>query len=674
MRLRNLTTSGSQLKKHYAQSMSLDELRRIANRDRESWSQPRQRHATARSPNPCLSDTELDCQKVDEGSLVDPELDASELQEDGVLPSTVVGQEKLLSVLELRAEKIARDRNELETALPSSKTESRPSTKELPVEKLTLPKSFDTYSAEHQQILIELERAKERERDLGTIKRTYKAIAILGCLGPFNPVEVKEIQECGNFLKMVVDQGLPGKVRRGRIQDIRDNMLTRIGKCDDPPEDSWKDLYNTYLDRRHYSLARFEQDIGDLDEKITRLRDERANQNKIRNNSQHRNREARVRAKQKKVRFASSVVTGGPGHTWRDVPEGVELDLLDSDSTRARVTLTADEKRRLNTENRRHAQYQVQDRKEVRLQAQLALFKANDTSSPQPGAGQTPETAATAHENADAESEVSEEDAGHETVFAAGRREPAVRDDFFTPAPFPGTLQEAQDDEEINRLENSRQQEERARAAVSADGRHASHVMSGQASDQDLLERMRKRRAEGYQGIEATGRPSVLENGVNESDDEANLSLESEPESEITMSDNEPTQIFKYEVHAQTAGIQIYNDYETYTPKTYSNLKKANQHVADLTTSLLRRYPPEHGVENGCWNLNTIHDGGMWKQLLKIGIDENVQARVWVERRVVELDARGRRGRKIRRQMKQRPRPHWVVEWEEDYLPGRHRE
>ncbi|EHY61052.1 hypothetical protein ABEF92_003250 [Exophiala dermatitidis] len=321
------------------------------------------------------------------------------------------------------------------------------------------------------------------------------------------------------------------------------------------------------------------------------------------------------------------------------------------------------------------------------------------------------------HEQSDEESE---EDAGEQYVFGAswtGQAEgTATATDFTAPPSFPDMCQQSQpepryndaaisqDLDEINRLEDARQTESESHAlnvqqqSTGSTQRFDAELLkrmqmesktpalkaqqqstpSAQQFDPELLKRMQNKQMAAAQPS-TTQREDLTEDvheGIAEPEvevepsaisDDSDLDSSEDENDEQDDDDGYSRQIFKYRVLGAFAGVEIYKDADTYIFKTTYKPERAKEIVASIIQSVLAQHPPEGGVDAGYWTLEVSYRDGLIEQHLMVGENMGVEARVWVEKKLVTLSRKAYQAAKAQRIMQQRFL--FAVEWEKTITP-----
>lgn len=491
---------------------------------------------------------------------------------------------------------------------------------------LSLPANFDKFSEEEQKVIFDHETAKERRRDLDAIDRTTKSIGLLRCLGTFTDTDRSELDEVRKYITQVVDHSECGKARRKRIVHIHDNMKRRALGYDEPlPEEIDKWLLRLFnLEKLHF----VRDELVRLDEKVAELGDARRLMSTKRHNKGDR------KHKKKHVRFSESVEESGVDAVRTPKSTRPKYDGANA------------------TENRRLAQYARQDRLREKFTAKLKLFdQANEPTDvielPEQHDG---EAGRKAYRSDDEESE---EDEGAEFVFGAGQST------LPTPTAFPNTQRNTntvQDIREINRLEDARQKE----SGTHATQRVSAPAPASQGFDPKLLEQMQRKRIMAELGLSTSSQSSPGALVGDESETGSSDDSDSDDE-------DEDRQVFKYTVKARFAGVDIYKDADEYIFKSAYKPNLAIRHIGTLVQSLLREFPPEGGIDYGVWSLDTQCINGRMEQHLMIGKDADVEALIWIDKNIVDLDKKAFRSAKRKKVVTQKAL--YTVVWEKTVTP-----
>lgn len=530
---------------------------------------------------------------------------------------------------------------------------------------LTIPLNFDKYKEEEKKVIVEHETAKERKRDLDEIEKVAFYVAQLRCATDPTAMDEKELSEVRKYLARVLKEGKSGKLERVRIQGIRDNMKRRATFFQTPSENDVATCMRELFQASGLDLLKNE--LQNTVDRISEFGGLRNVYSSKRHNSRPNNHRRRT-GESKQVHSSVADKDSGSVTPTRKVKHSQR-------GTNA-------------TDNRRQAQYAHQDRCRKNLAEKLKLYdnipSQDNQAAPQrdsqthplsgdDGALWQPQQ----DESGNNDSE-SEEDEGSQFVYGAGWPEPASAAAAFTaPAFFPESTPEAQVDQdidEINRLEDARQIES---------GSHASQRSTAQATapskpqgfDPELLKRMQKKQvqepraaANDSEHLGDAAQADVEAAQATDTDSSDSSGVESEDYDEDDYEGNR--QVFKYTVMGAFAGVDIYKDADTYTFKTSYKPESAKAHVGKIIAGVLRKFPPEGGIDGGHWSLDVVYHDGLVEQHLMVGEDVRVEARVWVEKELVDLDKKAYRSAKARRLVKRKFL--FAVYWEKIVVPVTH--
>ncbi|EXJ82720.1 hypothetical protein A1O3_06534 [Capronia epimyces CBS 606.96] len=526
-----------------------------------------------------------------------------------------------------------------------------------PKKGLTLPTKFDSYDEEEKQVIVEHEIAKERKRDLEMIERVTLAIAQLRCLGKFSDLDEKELLEVRKFMSIVIDDGKCAKLKRPRIQNIRDNMRRRAMGHDEPSEDDVAIWMRRVF--RGSDLDVVKTKLGKIGEEVAELASLRHEFSAKRHNSRTREDKRRNRER-KQVRFAQGQAQDPDTDTRSRSPSPARSRGHPQRGGNA-------------TESKRLAQYAQQDQLQEALTAKLKLFdKAAARQRSQAMGLPSGDASPLQHEqHAHSDSE-SEEDIGAQFVYGAGQdtpqRAPSAAPSALASAPagpdftatpsFPMPTQEAhlvQDIEEINRLEDARQ---------IRSGTHALQRSTPQATtpgnqrfDPELLKRMQNKQVQEPREPATDPEKSIdLEESIDTAEvvvassdvTDTDSSESSQDEDEDGDGHEDRQQVHKYTVMGAFAGIDIYKDADEYIFKSTYKPDSAKAFVGKVIESVLRQFPPAGGIDAGHWSLDVVYREGLVEQHLMVGEDGTVEARVWMEKKLVSLGNKAYRAAKTR--------------------------
>ncbi|KIW62566.1 hypothetical protein PV04_10728 [Phialophora macrospora] len=509
---------------------------------------------------------------------------------------------------------------------------------------LTLPKNFNQLAETEKEVILQHEIAKEKKRDLDIIGSVFWESAQLLCFPNREltdrtmQTETEELHDIGGFIGLVIDQNKCGKVKRKRIQDIRDNIKRRIEKAaryaPEPTEATiLKEMKRTFrpehVDFVHNELPKVQKLIdhwGDLrrsgrgSRKTTRKRDSQ----KV--------------TSRKQVRFA-------------DEEESAAVYSFPSQSSKPPKPQKALKGSGCATENRRQAQHDHQDRLEAKLRAQLKLFETADADEIADIQTQVAETQAEIERiYRDGESDSEEED-GAEFVFGAGLDVKKSR--------------LGQDINEINSLKDARQKESGLHTPQWEDQGHQAPGQSKlrQSFDPELLRQMQLNRAK---QLAQVADPSIVEDKAtavaldSDTDDETAASSDDEDE-------DDDRRVCKYIVWGAHRGFANYEDADHYRITATYDKDRAEKKVREHIISVQGQLPPGTVFDAGNWSCNTVYQDGLLEQHLMLGADVDYEARVWIEKELVRLGEK---------RFKQAKRRHAVIErftykvyWEKTVTP-----
>jgi hypothetical protein len=509
---------------------------------------------------------------------------------------------------------------------------------------LTLPKNFSQLAETEKEVIIQHEAAKEKKRDLDVIGSVFWDFAQLLCFPNREltdrtmQTETDELYDIGRFIGLVVDQNKCGKVRRKRIQDIRENIKRRIEKAarhaPEPTEATiMKEMRRTFrpehIDFVHKELPKVERLIDHWGHLRRSGRDSR---------KASRKRGSQEVTPRKQVRFADE-----------EEPDAVYS--FPSRSPKLTKPLKALKQPGSATENRRQAQYHHQDRLEEKLRAQLKLFETADAEEIADLQTQVANTQAELERIYREDESDSEEEDGAEFVFGAGLDVTRSR---------PG-----QDINEINSLKDAGQKASDIHTAQQEEqGRQApGQLKSRQSFDPELLRQMQLNRAK---QLAQVADPSIIEDKATavalDSDTDDGTAASSDDEDE-----DEDRHVCKYVVWGAHRGLANYEDADHYRITATYDKGRAEKRVREHIIGVQGQLPAGTVFDAANWSCNTVYRDGLLEQHLMLGADVNHEARVWIEKELVDL------GEKRFRQAKRR---HAVVErftykvyWEKTVTP-----
>jgi hypothetical protein len=251
----------------------------------------------------------------------------------------------------------------------------------------------------------------------------------------------------------------------------------------------------------------------------------------------------------------------------------------------------------------------------------------------------------TASNYLDADDDVSEEDDGAEYVFGAGRQTANM--------------------DEINRPENERQRESE-KSNESPQNSKQVEQRGNQRPDQALIDAMlaKKLGIVNKSSIDEDVQPfddlAELDGYVSDTSQASDTRSTSSTSSRGSRTTDYPQihQVFKYEVSAEFLGIDIYSASDTYVCGTFHSLERANERVKEIVEPLAKQYNKQTDCE-----LQEIMRNNLLELRVKIGADEAIQARAWVDMKMIEVDVSKMRSRKARRAILREERVVWAVDW-----------
>ncbi len=476
---------------------------------------------------------------------------------------------------------------------------------------------------DEDEVRDEHERLKEQQKDLASIECTGLAIAHICALGPLTALEAKEEHEFQKFASVVLDAKRSGKSRRARMTTIRGNFDRRLEKeYHIATDDRVQEEYNSLLGAKRVALM---NDLRDpLDDLVHNLGTKRKTLTMKRHNPKGCKKGSNSK---KQVRFADTVIDlDEPQQKQRTRPLGKEAKQI------------------------------------VLLEEKLKLARAQQSNVDRIGITDLPSQAQ------ECESEVSEEDSGAECVSSTARDDSSANLGFTASTSFPvqrsrEQLDVDQDLEEINRLENERQQQGGDLVdehSYKPDKPRPSY-RGGQRPDSVLIQRMMANKYGASRTATRNTHTHPFDDVAEISDFEVSVVSAFSSCSSISSDQQHIVSTFKYTVVGRFVGIEIYNQEQEYVLKTFHNLGRANTYVQQIMTSLATNYPAVTGND---FELVTRCRKGIYQQVLALGEQELIQASVWIERRVVEIDTGKVESRKARKAILVEARGTWVVDWE----------
>ncbi|RMZ83251.1 hypothetical protein DV738_g1213, partial [Chaetothyriales sp. CBS 135597] len=427
------------------------------------------------------------------------------------------------------------------------------------------------------QVVEETERLKSQKKDLEIIQNVFHYIATLGAVDDLLTKEEDELRECQAFVRLVVDQCKPGIIRRSRIRHIRANMLARIGRIDmtDLPDDHNK-VEQLY---KEYLGSQRASDISAalkiIDDEIYEL--------------------SVQRSKLQKMKYSSvKGLSNKPLRRQRTV-ESVSVK-------KAEASSGSDPSAQKSTKKPTKHDRQIHALSETRKVFQDKAPVIGTQSGPKDANGRGCRS---------------------DPIEAQAAETPQQgSDSMHHGRPSDANIQD-EDLDGINKLENGRQlNEARSRAPVT------------QLFDPELVARMKQRTLE-------AGR--VVMTGEGEGDEEqVEICDWNDADSDISASSSSSSssvdgtvQLYKYTIRGQFVGTQNYSDGDTVTFKTFWKLSNATAYLQEIVKSLHREYI---GSLDDHFELRHREHKGLPEQLLTIGANYEVQARLWTERELILVD------------------------------------
>ena len=436
---------------------------------------------------------------------------------------------------------------------------------------------------DNSQVAEEHDRLKDQKRDLDNVKDLYWQVASIYALDDLSSKEKDELREVRKYVNAVLVDQKPATVWRRRAQDVKSNMKRRYEKLlfeNDPATKS--------AIKKCFTILLKENKIAILNQLLAQNED-RADELKARRfefKEQRKNRSW----DRKKVRFA------------------------ERQPKQQKITKAQQEQE--------HAE---------ELQRTLdrmpgGCYNLPTSSRPSNGSLRTAEYQGSAYAEPQSESEISEETEGEDNYPGAGVR-PSEALDFMgrerhqIPAPEELVIVGEEEDEmqEIHRLDEERQREQAEQERLEKDGLDECTdrppvVYSSQGPDRDLLRQMRQK------------------------DRERDITHPFDDLDEISDDSSVPTGIvqkFRYNVKVAARGSALYAEGTEYGLTRTTDEARAQAHVRDVIMSIVDENSPSLGRN---YDLKTITRGGLYEQTLVMGENDEVSARVWVEREIVNVD------------------------------------
>ncbi|OQV00293.1 hypothetical protein CLAIMM_05811 [Cladophialophora immunda] len=532
---------------------------------------------------------------------------------------------------------------------------------------LTLPKNFDQFSEEQKEVVVQHEIAKERKRDLDALGSVFWTFAQLRCFADREitertmQIETNELYDIGKFIALVIEQGKPGKMRRTRVQDIRDNIRRRVQKAAENEKEPSDVAIMTEM-RRTFSRKHIDfinDETPKVQEEIDRwgvLRSERKSKRHVaRPKETTRNEWPKERTEEKgrnkQVRFAEH---------------------------ETKVAQKKRPKSKAKTIENRQSQSELQEKLIEKLRAQLKLFETAEQEEVADLQSRVAEIEAeleraTQHDDDDE----SEEDDGAEFVFGAGQN--------ATSMPRTSRVADSQTFQGSNMwneqdIEDGCQRDTGMHIPATSQPKvdpellkqmrlKKSQPTQSQGFDPELLRQMQLRK---QQQLEAATDSTVIDRATaGESDSESETMHENnsdeDEEDDDEEEEDEDRQVFRYTVWGVFVGVEIYKDADHYYfMKTY-NAKQAQKKVLEIIEGINGYARSEKDIEPSQVNVNTKLHYELIEQHLVVGEDATIEARVWIERDLVDLKKKVFRAAKRQRAVKQAAT--FAVRWEKTTTP-----
>ena len=524
---------------------------------------------------------------------------------------------------------------------------------------LTLPHNFEQFPEEEKEVIVQHEIAKERKKDLDAAGDVFWHFAQLQCYqnrelsDKTMGTETNELKEIGKFIALVIDAGKPGKMRRRRILDIRDNIKRRIAKAAEHSQDPTEgaiiaQMRQTFTRQRidfvHNELPKVEAEIEHLGDLRRSTKDKR--KTSIRRPYTKRDSQDSSSAK-KQVHFE-----------YED--EDPDVIHIPDRALKGLRTPRAPKQRGSATVNRRQAQFSRQDRLIEQYKAQLKSFETARPEEVLTIQNQLTETKAEfdrLNQLEDRDSD-SEEDDGAELVFSAGQR-------------ISKQANPDQDINEINQLEDARQKEAGTHATqrvADKDVRAPDQLKKSQAFSPELLRKMQLKHS---QRLEANADPSIIKDKdadlQSERDSDADADAATEQSSDDDDDEEGDRSVFRYTICGVFRGFLHFEDADQYYFKPTYDVEQANKTVAEIISSLKKQIPKDSGVDVSRWESTASTEYGMVSQHITYGLDAEVEADVRIERELVDLEKKRYRQAKKRGAVVERAT--FTLSWERTITP-----
>ena len=514
-----------------------------------------------------------------------------------------------------------------------------------------LGKARDIDFDDIQQVRDEAERLKCQKKDLKVIKEVFQKFATIRAAVELHEKEIDWLNECRRYVSLVVDKRQEGRARRLRMQGIRERMEVHIGKIDPKylPDDEAmvRDWYEDLLSKQPGCKNRalmIDEALEIIDEEVENLsirrEQHKASKGKARKREPRPSKSSNIKVRVKKqVRFANDVEDEN-GRIRRDIPDGTVIDLDGPPGPKLKPKKP------------------TKDEREIKeLRERLKVFEPTEAnkekSASRPSSTHRNDDSASAGE--ESEEELGGIDSNAGSSFTSSRS--------FSRRNRSARLDVDQDIDEINRLEDERQRNEQQAAVRGSTGDAAPRSrQSSQLFDPSLITLMRKK----YQGDEIPGMTAIGDGEEVEFADWTDSESTAPSDSESSDSSFDATaQIYKYTVKGRFQGVAIYSEKEEMISKSFHDIYKASQFAQEWITSLSGSYGRQHGQN---YELHTVIRDGMQEQLAKFGKNREIQARVWVDRELVEIDVGKAAISKAKKRQLVNERDLYIVTWEKTII------
>lgn len=460
-----------------------------------------------------------------------------------------------------------------------------------------------------EAVKAERTRLRDLRSSLTLIQETYLEMAKWYCSNNFNQFEAKLLEDARVFVAHVVHKQLPGKDFKQRMFRVRDSFRK---KCRTRMETAT--VHVTHIEGSYAILLgesralKIEDAISTTDKSLRDLEEALQAYKEQEKNTRHQAKAERLRQEhQTRKQFHSTEARSHiSGHDRR--------------AKRIRATKT--------------------DQKLTHFRNMLDQFeKGRSQVVEQESANQQRDEAA--------ESVISEEDGDGEGFVQGGwtstpKTGMLAEPTYHSPdAETALIVEETQDIEEINTLEDSRQQEQTDRL----NGK-------GQAFDERLLLENQLAQVSRREGKD-------LDNEAQFDDLEVENDSDSDDDSVDPDSNNDlHGKAFRYSVTGHFYGVDIYRDADEYTFQHHYSRTQAEERVRKIISQLISRYALQHGL----FDVKTsFGPEGMAYQELMLHSQE-LYAKLWIDKELIDLSRMY--ARKARKMDVIDVRSNWYVHWE----------